>query len=305
MDLSLPKTECSNGYACKAIVWKIDAQSRIRGEIVTLCLFCNAQCESQCDLNIVITWHLSIASRLKDKEMVRNWNTRTPDRSEMVVFRWITDRLSIHEFNAQMCDLRFRQENENLLNFDCRATNSYEFIWKSSRRVVKNIQLKATEFDVCCLLFFSFKFCRCEMGNVGNADQTVTALGGACVTDVCSQIWHLVFFLNSFQLYCVLQPWTFNAITENKFWTVFSDKMPPLENEEVVATQPPGDEDENRNEKTLSGPIIGIIYPPPEVRSILNLKNIATKNNKINFFKRFSFLQNRIYDFSLIFLNHF
>lgn len=30
--------------------------------------------------------------------------------------------------------------------------------------------------------------------------------------------------------------------------------------------------DDNRNDTTLSGPIIGIIYPPPEVRSILNLK---------------------------------
>lgn len=134
MDLSLPNTECSNGYACKAIAWKIDAQSRIREEIVTLCLFCNAQCKRQCDLNIVINWHLSIVSRLKDKEMVRNWNTRTPERSEMVVFRWITDRLSIHEFNSQMCDLRFRPENENLLNFDCRATNLYEFIWKSHEK---------------------------------------------------------------------------------------------------------------------------------------------------------------------------
>lgn len=31
---------------------------------------------------------------------------------------------------------------------------------------------------------------------------------------------------------------------------------------QVQAPEPP----------TLSGPIIGIIYPPPEVRSILNLK---------------------------------
>lgn len=53
--------------------------------------------------------------------------------------------------------------------------------------------------------------------------------------------------------------------------------MPPLENEEVVGPQPSGDDDENRGEKTLSGPIIGIIYPPPEVRSILNLKNNEKK----------------------------
>lgn len=62
--------------------------------------------------------------------------------------------------------------------------------------------------------------------------------------------------------------------------------MPPLENDEVVATQAPADDDENRNEKTLSGPIIGIIYPPPEVRSILNLKK-EHLNTEQNFFKRF------------------
>lgn len=42
--------------------------------------------------------------------------------------------------------------------------------------------------------------------------------------------------------------------------------MPVLEGDDaldaVQAPEPP----------TLSGPIIGIIYPPPEVRSILNLK---------------------------------
>lgn len=34
----------------------------------------------------------------------------------------------------------------------------------------------------------------------------------------------------------------------------------------------PFPEVEVQADKTLSGPIIGIIYPPPEVRSILNLK---------------------------------
>ena len=37
--------------------------------------------------------------------------------------------------------------------------------------------------------------------------------------------------------------------------------MPPLEPEA------PPTEDSNAQDKTLSGPIIGIIYPPPEVRS--------------------------------------
>lgn len=44
--------------------------------------------------------------------------------------------------------------------------------------------------------------------------------------------------------------------------------MPSLSAEEVLDQI----NDDNRNENTLSGPIIGIIYPPPEVRSILNLK---------------------------------
>lgn len=48
--------------------------------------------------------------------------------------------------------------------------------------------------------------------------------------------------------------------------------MPALESEELGETTPILSSDENRGEKTLSGPIIGIIYPPPEVRSILNLK---------------------------------
>lgn len=37
----------------------------------------------------------------------------------------------------------------------------------------------------------------------------------------------------------------------------------------------PVPEGNGQGDKTLSGPIIGIIYPPPEVRSILNLKQTA------------------------------
>lgn len=44
--------------------------------------------------------------------------------------------------------------------------------------------------------------------------------------------------------------------------------MPSLDTEDSLDQS----NDDNRNEATLSGPIIGIIYPPPEVRSILNLK---------------------------------
>lgn len=47
-------------------------------------------------------------------------------------------------------------------------------------------------------------------------------------------------------------------------------KMPSLDIEDSLDQL----NDENQNENTLSGPIIGIIYPPPEVRSILNLKNV-------------------------------
>lgn len=43
--------------------------------------------------------------------------------------------------------------------------------------------------------------------------------------------------------------------------------MPAIDSEQVV----PFEEVEPPPEKSLSGPIIGIIYPPPEVRSILNL----------------------------------
>lgn len=43
--------------------------------------------------------------------------------------------------------------------------------------------------------------------------------------------------------------------------------MPSLEAEDVLDNL----NDENRADNTLSGPIIGIIYPPPEVRSKLNL----------------------------------
>lgn len=46
--------------------------------------------------------------------------------------------------------------------------------------------------------------------------------------------------------------------------------MPSLETEDLVENIIG---DESRSEKTLSGPI-GIIYPPPEVRSILNLKRL-------------------------------
>lgn len=69
--------------------------------------------------------------------------------------------------------------------------------------------------------------------------------------------------------------------------------MPALETEDSNdGAQLPAN-DENRGEKTLSGPIIGIIYPPPEVRSILNLRKNILKRlqlkqtrtflNKINF----------------------
>lgn len=43
--------------------------------------------------------------------------------------------------------------------------------------------------------------------------------------------------------------------------------MPAIDSEQPV----PFEEIEPQVDKTLSGPIIGIIYPPPEVRSILNL----------------------------------
>jgi hypothetical protein len=55
--------------------------------------------------------------------------------------------------------------------------------------------------------------------------------------------------------------------------------MPALELEPDV-------EQSNDQSQTLSGPIIGIIYPPPEVRSILLLKQNydynRTQNIKIN-----------------------
>lgn len=50
--------------------------------------------------------------------------------------------------------------------------------------------------------------------------------------------------------------------------------MPALETETPGETRNPPSTDETRGEKTLSGPIIGIIFPPPEVRSILNLKKL-------------------------------
>lgn len=52
--------------------------------------------------------------------------------------------------------------------------------------------------------------------------------------------------------------------------------MPSLSTEEVLDQI----NDEGRSEATLSGPIIGIIYPPPEVRSILNLKNSESQTFK-------------------------
>lgn len=53
--------------------------------------------------------------------------------------------------------------------------------------------------------------------------------------------------------------------------------MPPVNLEESA----PFPEADGQVDKTLSGPIIGIIYPPPEVRSILNLKKALRKNNNI------------------------
>lgn len=44
--------------------------------------------------------------------------------------------------------------------------------------------------------------------------------------------------------------------------------MPSLDTEDALDQT----NDDNRADNTLSGPIIGIIYPPPEVRSKLNLQ---------------------------------
>lgn len=44
--------------------------------------------------------------------------------------------------------------------------------------------------------------------------------------------------------------------------------MPAIDSEEAG----PFPDTDGPADRTLSGPIIGIIYPPPEVRSILNLK---------------------------------
>lgn len=48
----------------------------------------------------------------------------------------------------------------------------------------------------------------------------------------------------------------------------FHLKMPSLDTEDALDQT----NDDNRADNTLSGPIIGIIYPPPEVRSKLNLQ---------------------------------
>lgn len=52
-----------------------------------------------------------------------------------------------------------------------------------------------------------------------------------------------------------------------------TSKMPSLSTEDSLDHQL---NDENRNDTTLSGPIIGIIYPPPEVRSKFNLKEYVS-----------------------------
>ena len=45
-----------------------------------------------------------------------------------------------------------------------------------------------------------------------------------------------------------------------------------MPSQELLVAQPPGVELENE-ETPASQPIVGIIYPPPEVRSMLNLLN--------------------------------
>lgn len=52
--------------------------------------------------------------------------------------------------------------------------------------------------------------------------------------------------------------------------------MPSLEAEDSIENINFGN-DEDSVDKTQSGPVIGIIYPPPEVRSILNLKPYQRK----------------------------
>lgn len=49
--------------------------------------------------------------------------------------------------------------------------------------------------------------------------------------------------------------------------------MPSLEAEDLAESAVFDNEDEP-TEKSQSGQIIGIIYPPPEVRSILNLETL-------------------------------
>lgn len=64
--------------------------------------------------------------------------------------------------------------------------------------------------------------------------------------------------------------------------------MPAIDAEELANSA----EHQTPDPPTLSGPIIGIIYPPPEVRSILNLKilyHCASKTVVFCVAKRHSF----------------
>lgn len=56
--------------------------------------------------------------------------------------------------------------------------------------------------------------------------------------------------------------------------TPVTSKMPA---QEVAVPQPPATESEENNVPS-SQPIVGIIYPPPEVRSILCQKHHCAKN---------------------------
>lgn len=73
---------------------------------------------------------------------------------------------------------------------------------------------------------------------------------------------------------------------KNPFDLIFPCKistMPSLSTEESLDHQI---NEDGHNDNTLSGPIIGIIYPPPEVRSKFNLKeNVlhAIKNASYRF----------------------
>lgn len=65
--------------------------------------------------------------------------------------------------------------------------------------------------------------------------------------------------------------------------------MPSLDTEELVENVEYGNDDEP-TDKSQSGQTIGIIYPPPEVRSILNLEIFV---NVYNIFKRFTENRNK------------